>query len=293
MRKKIQTDKILFIIMALFPLFSHLLVFWLSSQIKGISMAFTGSDGAFTWGWFRQALGMFSKEATDLSIAFKNTMCYFLLGLAMIPISLMAAYVVYKKVFGSKFIRVMLMLPSIVSAVMMAMLFQQFIMSNGPMIHFLNNVLNLNIPTPLLTERGTATIMFYGLWIGLGGHIPLWFGAMSRIPDDVLDYASLDGIGPFREFFQIIIPLIWPTFTTQITFSLINVFGASGSILLFTEGKYNTWTLSYWIYNAAYKGRANLYPIALALGLLMSAASVPIVILGRWFMNKFGEEIQY
>lgn len=292
-KAKVQIDKLLFVIMALFPLFSHLLAFWLSSQIKGISMAFTSTKGEFTFGWFRQAFGMFSKEATDLSIAFKNTMGYFLLGLLMIPISLMAAYVVYKKVFGSKFIRVMLMLPSMVSAVMMAMLFQQFIMSNGPVIHLLNNVLKLNIPTPLLTERGTATIMVYGLWMGLGGHIPLWFGAMSRIPDDILDYASLDGIGPFREFFQIIIPLIWPTFTTQITFSLIGIFGASGNILLFTEGKYNTWTLSFWIYNAAYKGRTNLYPIALALGLLMSAATVPIVILGRWFMNKFGQEIQY
>ena len=87
--------------------------------------------------------------------------------------------------------------------------------------------------------------------------------------------------------------MIWPTFVTQITFQSIGIFGASGNVLLFTEGKYNTWTLSYWIYNAAWKGRESLYPIALALGICMSIATVPIVIGGRWFMNKFGQEIQY
>ena len=291
-KKKVQIDKVIFIIIALFPLFSHLIVFWLSSQINGIKLAFTDSEGAFSLGAFRQVFMIVQNESSDLKIAFSNTMKYFVQGLCMIPVGLFAAYLVYKKVFLSKAIRVILMLPTMISAVMMAMLFQQFIMSNGPFVRVCQT-LHIDLPLPLLVEEGTATIMAYGIWFGLGGSLPLWFGAMNRIPNDIIEYASLDGVGPFKEFTHIIIPLIWPTFVTQITFSLIGIFGASGNVLLFTEGKYNTWTLSYWIYNAAWKGRENLYPIALALGLCMSVATVPIVIGGRWIMNKFGQEIQY
>lgn len=292
-KKKVQIDKIVFIILALFPLFSHLILFWLSSQINGIKLAFTDATGALSLGNFEQVAMIFRNDASDLKIAFSNTMKYFVQGLCMIPIGLFAAYIVYKKVWGSKAIRVILMLPGMISAVMMAMLFQQFIMSNGPFVKFCTEVMHINLPLPLLVERGTATIMVYGIWFGLGGSLPLWFGAMNRIPNDIIEYASLDGVGPLREFTSIILPLIWPTFVTQVTFTLIGIFGSSGNVLLFTEGKYNTWTLSFWIYDAAYKGRENLYPIALALGLCMSIATVPIVIGGRWIMNKFGQEIQY
>lgn len=292
-KKRMPIDRLLFIIVALFPMFSHLLLFWLSSQIKGVMTAFTNyNTGEFSLWAFKEVVKIFTSSTSDLAIAFRNTLVYFSLGVLNMPLSLFMAYLLYKKVAGHKVIKIILMLPGMIGGVMLPMIFQQMIMSNGIVVKFFATI-GVELPTPLLMEHGTMVIALYGVLVGLGGSLPIWFGAMSRIPKDLLEYASLDGIGPWREFWNIVMPLIWPTFVTQMTFQLIGIFGASGAVLLFTEGKYNTWTLSYWIYHIAITGNDNLYPVALALGLCMSAATIPIVLGGRWFMNKFGDEVQY
>lgn len=293
-KKKMPIDRFVFILVALFPLFSHLLVFWLPSQIRGIITAFTDYEtGKFSLWAFKEVFSILTGEQIgDLSVAFRNTMIYFSLNVLNTPLSLFMGYLMYKKVAGHKAMKIVLMLPSMIAGVMVPMIFQQMIMSNGILVKMFSSI-GIELPTPLLMEHGTAVIAIYGIWVGLGASLPIWFGSMSRIPDDILEYASLDGIGPWKEFWNIIMPLIWPTFMTQMTFQLIGIFGASGAVLLFTEGKYNTWTLSYWIYHVALNGLESLYPVALALGLCMTLATIPIVLGGRWIMNKFGEEVQY
>ena len=62
---------------------------------------------------------------------------------------------------------------------------------------------------------------------------------------------------------------------------------------MFTEGRYGTFTLSYWLYHIVYKGQADQFGVGAALGLLMAGVTLPFVVISRWFLNKFGEEVQY
>ena len=59
--------------------------------------------------------------------------------------------------------------------------------------------------------------------------ITVWIvltGALVRIPSEVLEAGKLDGVGFFREFWQVTIPLIYPTLNTLMIFSMAGIFTA-------------------------------------------------------------------
>lgn len=286
---------ILFICVALIPALSHLAIFWAPVQIQSLILSFVDyRTNSFTlFGNFASAIEMLTDGASDLGSGMLNTCKFFLVGLALKMLSFFAAYMLYKKMFGSAFVRTVLYLPAAVSSFMMAYIYQQVLISEGPLITFLTQTLGIEMKLPVIVESAMPMMIFYQIWLGLGGGLIVWFGAMGRIPPDILDYGKLDGIGPFREFFSIIIPLIWPTFVTLFTLDLIGFFGADGPILLFTEGRYGTFTLGYWLFDVVYSGSRNMYGVAMAVGLLMTFATIPVVFIARYIMNRFGQEVEY
>ena len=294
-RKKWLNGKMIFVILTIAPTFLHLLIFWLGVQIQSVIMAFTDYEtGNFTlWGNFAWFFRNLAATNSEMGLAFANTFKFFFMSIAIIPLQIFAGYMVYKKMLGSKFIRLALYLPGAIGGIMMALLFQQLMQSEGPVIYLLNDIMGLNIPTPLITECAVPMIMTYDVWMGLGGGMIIWLGAMSRIPPDIIEYGKLDGVGAVREFVSIILPLIWPTVMTVLTFSLMGIFGASGSVLVFTEGQYGSMTFSYWLYNVVYKNQANLLNYSVASGFLVTFATIPIVFFGRVLMNRFGGEVEY
>lgn len=283
-----------FIMIMLAPTVIHLVLFWGGVQVETLAMAFTDrKTGEFTLlGNFRFIFDALSTPDSDLSIAVRNTFLFFGVGILLIPMTIFAAYMFYKKMAGAYFVRVILYLPGAISSMMMAFLFQQLLMPNGPIVTFLTDI-GINLPLPLNTEAPLPMIIFFDVWIGLGGGLIVWLGAMGRISEDILEYGKLDGVGPVREFVSIIVPLIWPTFITMVTLQLIGIFGASGSVMLFTEGKYGTYTINYWLFNVIYKNEAHLYNYSVATGLFFTLLTLPIVVVGRIVMNKFGTAVEY
>lgn len=294
--RNILYSKTFFICLLLFPMLSHLAFFWLGSTIESVALAFKDVNGNFSFNNFTYVFQMLSSGNMDGNVfaeSFKNTMLFFTVGICQIPLNLFFAYMIYKKMFGAKFVRTALYLPAMVSVLMMAIMYQQLLMSEGPLLSVLNGKWGWDIPTPIIMEYPLVEIIVFDIWVGVGGNLIIWLGAMGRIPEELLESAKLDGITPFKEFIFLVLPLIWPTFTTYITMQLIGILSASGSVLYFTEGNYGTFTFSYYLYHIIYKGVSSQEGIGSALGLMMTFATLPLVIFGRMFMNKFGEEVQY
>ena len=113
-------------------------------------------------------------------------------------------------------------------------------------------------------------------------------GAMNQINQSVIEAGRIDGTGIGREIFSIVIPCIWPTLSTLLIFDFVGLFGASGPILLFTSGAYNTTTVAYWIYDLVYYSGS--YNYAAAIGLTFTAIGTPIALLARHILNKIASE---
>lgn len=280
-------SNILFICIILFPMVSHLAVFWLGATVKGLAMSFIDDKtGAIGFSNYISVFTGFVDADGVLLESIRNTLIFFASSLLNIPISIFAAYMIYKKMFGSKVVRIMLVLPGIISGMMMCIMYQQFLTTDGPLLTLLIDKWGWDIATPLIMEHPIAMMIVFGIWIGLGGNLIIWLGAMGKIDSGLLEYAKLDGIKTFQEFYHIILPAIWPTVVTMVSIQCMGIWGSSGDVLLFTEGKYGTFTLSYYMYEVIYKGVTSQYNIAMALGLVMSLASVPIIVLFRKVLNR-------
>ena len=82
-------------------------------------------------------------------------------------------------------------------------------------------------------------------------------------------------------------------FAGQISMHLLHftqLFMASGPILYFTGGAYDTFTLSFWIFNEV---RGSQYNYPSAVGIFFTVLALPIVFGVRWLALKTNPEVAY
>lgn len=291
-----RKGRTLFIVCILAIPILNWLVFWLYVNISSIFLAFQEIDpwtGTQQW-----SMGNFEKlweQITgdgDLLLSIKNTGLYFLSGLLItMPLSLFISYFLSKKIFGYQFYRVVFYLPCIITPVILTSLYDQMLAPTGPLAKIFDKIsLSYPLNGPLYKKDSvmpTVMIIIYTILTGFGGDMLIFSGAMSRIPTEVYESAKLDGCGPIREVFTIVMPLIWSTISTKIVLLMSGIFAASGPIMLLVTENYNTTTVAFWIYNIVQKGLdVNLVATA---GLCFTLIIIPIIFGVRAVMDKFGD----
>ena len=288
--KKSKKKEILFLFLMLLIPVTNWLVFWLYVNSSSIMLAFQDArTGEFTFNNFITFWDKLTMPGGEIGIAVKNTFYYFLTSLLIImPLALIISYFLYKKIFMYKAFRVIFYLPAIISGVALVAVYTNFINQNGTLSYVFKLFGQTIPPEGLLARPETATkaIIGYCIWTGFAGYILLFSGGMSRIPTEVLESAKIDGCGPFRELVQIILPMMWPTVSTQIVLLFTGIFSASGPILLFTNGNAETTTISFWIFKQMVGDALNSYNIVSATGLVFTLLGVPIILFIRWLMEK-------
>lgn len=307
-KKKISRRKISEYIfcygMLLLPLVQFAIFYvWINSN--SIIMAFQefegyGENGGEIFKWslynFQRFFNEWSNPNSVIVSALKNTFKYFAAGICMIPISFFVAYFLYKKLWGYKFFRVLFFLPSIISAVLFVTTYKMLIDYGGP-LDMLLSLFGVRVP-PFLTDDATATgaIIAYTMWTGFGINMILYQSAMSRVPQEVMEAARLDGVPWYRELTQIILPMVWPTLSTTLILVITAMFNSTGPILLFAGAGVEvdnpaTMTISFWIYRQTQKAVDLNYPAAI--GMFFTFISVPVVFIVRYIFNKLDPKVTY
>lgn len=290
--------------MLLLPLIQFA-IFYIWINANSIVMAFQEFDGyaedggeLFKWSFYN--FGRFFKEfgipTSTVMQALGNTFKYFAAGVIMVPLTFLVSYFLYKKIWGYKIYRVVFFLPSIISAVLFVTTYKKMIEAGGPLdgiLHWFGG----EVP-PLINDDATATytIIFYTMWTGFGVNMLLYQSAMSRVPQEVIEAAQLDGCPWYRELWSIIIPMVWPTISTTLILLCTALFNSTGPILLFSAAGAEVdnpaiQTIAFWIYRQTQKGVDLNYPAAI--GLFFTLISVPIVFLIRWVFNKIDLDVTY
>ena len=300
-KKKAQTMKsrrqqqLVFIISLLALPIAYWLFHWVYINGSAIIMAFQDKDGAPTLQNFPEVFKMlFSGDSNStLGISVLNSMATW--GAAEfigVPISLMVSYFLYKQIAGYKFFRVVFYFPHIISGIVLITVYRQLL---APLGVFEEIVTSLGGSVPqqgVLFTPGYATpaVIVYVLWTNACGNM-LFYSAMSRVPPELIEVGKLEGLGWFKELVLVIMPLIWPTFSTTLVLDLCNVLQSGGPVLLFgtdviTQG--HTHTLPYWFFSKVYGTVVNKgsYTIMSCVGLCFTAVSVPFTLLIRHLLNK-------
>ena len=140
------------------------------------------------------------------------------------------------------------------------------------------------------TNLAFLLILLYCLWVGTGYNILIFSAAMEGLPEDVMEYSKLDGVGRMRELFQIVIPMIWPTLAVAFIGSIKVIFTLFIQVELLTEGGpgESTTTIAYLI-NSIIKGTNNNLEWGATMGLCFTLIAIPFIILLKKFLDKTGE----
>lgn len=230
----------------------------------------------------------------QISNAVKNSLLAGLNNMVLILISLVLSYFFYKKIPGRQFFRVVYFLPSIISVVIYTMVFKFMFDTNVGPVNILLQKMGMeatSLPNWFGdTKLAFPLILLYCLWVGTGYNILILGAAMENLPEDVMEYSRLEGVGRARELFQIVVPMIWPTLAVAILGSVTTIFTMFIQVDLLTEGGPGgaSQTIAYLI-NGLVKGANADLEWGAAMGLCFTVIAAPIIVLLKKLLDKVGE----
>lgn len=308
-KKKKNPIRILFICVAIALPTIHFLLTYVYVNFSSILMGFYQTiDGVRVWGFenFATFFGEFSKASSEIVLSFKNTFITFGIQVLMYPLGIVVSYFLYKKIFLHQFFRLVFFFPMIISSVVVVAVYRNLVSVGmsfdgeifaGPISRLVQALWGLEEPVNLLSSDRFANlgVWIYLVWMGFPGNLILWGGTFSRIPDSLLEYGKLEGIGWGGELFRIILPLVWPTVSMTLILLFAGIFSASGNVFLLTEGLYGTQTFSNWMYMQVYQltsPTSNALNYMSAVGLMVTIAACIIALVVRKISNQF-EEVEY
>lgn len=283
-------DRIFIVSMLTIPII-HWCVSWFYVNIQSILMAFQLPTGEWSMLNFEIFFSTWADGTSELILAVKNSIKWFLLTNAVIfPFTLVLNYFFFKKMPGYSLFRILLYVPGLISGVAVASMVKEMVLPNGFLGVLLQEVFDMSagdIPHFFKDENyANQAMMLYSFWGSWGANLLLLGGTFARVPREVLEAAKLDGCSPARELVQLVLPMISSTLITMLILNLTGILTASGPLLLFTEGKYGTMTLSYWIFDSVRFGGAGTYNTVAATGLIATCVVVPIILISRWLLEK-------
>ena len=291
---------IFFTLLMIYPVI-HLSIFYVYANISALAMAFQKYSEGVTTQYqidfvfldnFKRIFQLFSQQKYQDMIW--NSLLLYVLRMAVgMSLALVFSYYIYKKFMLTQLFRVMLFLPTIISGVVLTLLYEYIVEDVYVALS--------GVQYGLMTTNKMEVVIFYNLWVGFGMNILMYSGAMSGINDSISESAQLDGVNVVTEFIYITLPMIFPTIITFLVMGISGIFTDQMGLFTFFKDASPFQTVGYFIYVQSLN--SNLIPpktiaekemIYLsyseisALGLMITAIILPLSLTVRHLLEKYG-----
>ena len=182
----------------------------------------------------------------------------FKFALIQVPIKLLVslgvALILSKKSKAIPIYRAAFYIPSLMGgSVAVALTWKQLFAINGA-VNKITAVFGM-APVKWLANTNTALGVLIGLGVWqFGSSMLIFLAALKNVPQSYHEAAIVDGAGPVRRYFKIVLPMITPIFFFNLINQTIGAFQAFNSSYLITQGKPLNTTLYYGVhlYNRAF-----------------------------------------
>ena len=286
--------------MLLYPVL-HMLVFTLYINFDTIALCFqrfnfstgqTEFSGLYWFKRFFEELG----QSYALRRSFTNSLWFIpVTNFILLPLSILAAFFLFKKVPFSRMYRVVFFIPSIISIVIMTRCFSFMFDSTFGVVNDLLGKMGLeSLQRTWLGDPGTAMpmVFLYCVWAGIGFNVVLLGGAMGRIPEDVIEYGRLEGMGLWTELTRVVIPMTWPTISTLFVTGTTSAFTIFMQPKLLTAGgpNFSSSTIGLYVVSQTETGQFNW---AATVGVMFSIMGILVVLLIKSLVDRIGSDVEY
>jgi cellobiose transport system permease protein len=184
------------------------------------------------WAGFENFSRLLSDD--DFWNALVNTFgIFFLSTVPQLLLALMIANLLNRKLRGNTFWRVGVLLPYVTPVAASTLVFVVFFTRDGGMANWLLSLVGIGNEEPIdwRADKWSSWIAIATMvnWKWIGYNALLYLSAMQAIPKDVYEAAAVDGAGPWRQLWQITVPMIQPVVIFTVILSTI------GGLQLFNE----------------------------------------------------------
>lgn len=222
--------------------------------------------------------------------ALRNTI-FFVLG--TVPLTTVGALgiaiLLRGRVPGRSFFKAGFFLPSVISMVVISLLFKLFYAPNGGLNHALSWV-GLG-GHGWLTDPRTAlpAIMVMDVWAAMGYYAIIFDAAFAGIPKELYEAAELEGAGFRATLRYVTVPMMRPVISFVLVINTIRSFQIFIEVFLMTQGGPlgSTDTLVLYLYEAAFRQLDYGYASAIAYAVFVISGVFSIFVI-KQFRPKFG-----
>ncbi len=243
------------------------IVFTAGPMIASLILSFTRYDGRNPAEFigFSNFTGLFHDKYVwnSLKVTFKFAFLSIPIGIVC---GFLLAYMLNMNVPGMKGWRTLYYLPSLISGVVVAMLWRGLFDDQYGVINFLIRQFGGSAPKWLLDPKYTLyCFLFLSVW-GCGGGMIIYLSGLQGIPTELYEAAELDGCNRWQQLWHVTIPQMTPILFYQLIMGIIGTFQYFAEPMVLTKGgpAHSTEFFNLYLYNNAFKYQKMGYASALA-----------------------------
>lgn len=173
-----------------------------------------------------------------------------------LTIALLLAFFMQKVTKGVHLYRTLLILPYAVSPIVVGVLWTFMFAPGFGLITYLLSKIGITWNHQLNANQAMWLVIMASIWKQISYNFLFFYAGLQAIPKSLSEAAAIDGAGPWRRFFTIEFPLLWPTTFFLCVINIVYVFFDTFAIIdALTEGGPGnaTSTLVYRIYFDGFK----------------------------------------
>lgn len=225
-------------------------------------------------------------------ISLKNNIYIMLVSLfGQIPLGFLFAYVIHRRLVKQRdFFQTMIYLPSVISTIVIGILWQSFFSPYGPftelMQKFIPNWENELFYDP---KKAILPVLFVILWMYTGTYLIIFLANLQKIDPALIEAARIDGASEWQVLTRIILPCLSGVILTTAILAISGSLKSFDLVFAMTAGNpaRRTSVLSLYMYDNAFRGAPN-YPRANAISVFMVLLSLALIWIVRQTESRFG-----
>ncbi|MBQ8394801.1 MAG: sugar ABC transporter permease [Clostridia bacterium] len=281
-------SNVFYAVLMAFPVVQFLL-FYVAVNFKSFGYAFMQqekiSDTEIVWRFTFQNITQWftnsSKFASLLDTAKMSLIYYGASLLVGIPLGLLFAYYIFKKMPAAQLFRIFLFIPSIIPAAAFVLTYKIVLNDVVPVLFGAENL--------RFDAHQFAYILFYNLYVSFGTSVLMYANKMFDISPEIIEAGELDGATGIKEFWYIVLPLSFPTLSVFLITGVATIFTNQYNLFLFHADP--EWrSLGYYMYilSGSTVGHEQEIPNVAALGIILTMVAIPLTFLVKYVLEKFG-----
>ena len=217
-----------FLVFIIIPLIASLIISLFSWSLLGTS-DFVGLDN------YRR---MISGEDPAFYTILKNTVVFALLytGANLIISTGISYWLQHLPNRFSRMLRIIFFIPVVTPMAGNALIWRLLLNDEGVVNSALNSIGLPSLPWLNNPSLAMGSLVIMSLWQGLGYNIVVLTAGLNGINPSILEASELDGATGFRRFFQVVFPILSPTFFFCTVMTVIGAFKVFAQPFFLTKG---------------------------------------------------------